>query len=332
MKAAANSASRDCTQRFEVTPVAAVPETENPGSGSSVVSDFRRPNSYSPTRIAASVHPARPVRPTGISSRRDVFEILAVDGDHPLSHPFDVFIMSLIAVNVVVVMLATVGPLYRAHAPFFRAFEVVSVAVFTVEYVARVWTCTFDEDYTDPVFGRLRFARRPFLLVDLLAILPFYLSGLFIDLRFLRSLRLLRFFRLLKFARYSESMRRFGYVIREKREDLTIAVAATVILLLVSSSLMYFAERGAQPDAFSSIPAALWWGVVTLTTVGYGDVYPITPLGRLLGAVIAILGVGLVALPASILASGFVEEEERAGGVCPHCGSFVEELDDEREG
>lgn len=258
--------------------------------------------------------------------KRVSFEILAVDGDHPWSHAFDLFIMTLIAVNVIAVMLATVGPLYEAHQMAFYNFEVISVAIFSVEYLGRLWSCTLDQDYTNPITGRLRFASRPFLVIDLLAILPFFLSGFLIDLRFLRSLRLLRFFRLLKLARYSESMQRFGYVIREKREDLTVAVAATIILLLVSASLMYFAERGAQPEQFSSIPAALWWGVVTLTTVGYGDVYPITILGRILGAVIAILGVGLVALPASILASGFIEEEVETDGVCPHCGETVDEL------
>lgn len=261
-------------------------------------------------------------------TKRDAFEILSVDGDHPWSDGFDVFIMSLIAVNVVVVMLATVESLYAAHTRFFVVFEAVSVAVFTAEYVGRLWTCTLDPAHADPVVGRLRFAGRPLLVIDLLAILPFFLSGFLVDLRFLRSLRLLRFFRLLKLARYSESMRRFGYVLREKREDLTIALAATTILLLVASSLMYFAERSAQPEAFSSIPEAMWWGVVTLTTVGYGDVYPVTPIGRTIGAIIAVLGVGLVALPASILASGFIEGEEHSGGHCPHCGEFVDELEE----
>jgi len=274
------------------------------------------------------MQPTRTAWPRRRITKRDIFEILAVDGDHPLSHSFDVFIMSLIAVNVVVVMLATVEALYTAYDTFFVTFEIVSVAIFTVEYAGRIWSCTIDEDYRDPVFGRVRFAGRPFLVIDLLAILPFFLGGFIVDLRFLRSLRLLRFFRLLKLARYSESMRRFGHVLHEKREDLTIALAATTILLLVSSSMMYFAERTAQPEAFSSIPAALWWGFVTLTTVGYGDVYPVTPAGRALGAIIALLGVGLVALPASILASGFIEEDEHDGGHCPNCGEFIYELEE----
>lgn len=271
---------------------------------------------------------ARTVLHSWTIRKRDLFEILLVDGEHPFSNAFDIFIMSLITVNVAAVIIATVTPIYQAYKPFFQVFELVSVAIFTVEYVGRIWTCTYLDSYREPLIGRIRFMGRPFLIIDLLAILPFFLSGFLLDLRFLRSLRLLRFFRLFKLARYSESMRRFGYVIREKREDLTIAIAATLILLLISSSLMYFAERTAQPEAFSNIPKSLWWGVVTLTTVGYGDVYPITPLGRVLGAIISLLGVGLVALPASILASGFIEEDEHVGGTCPHCGEFVDELED----
>jgi voltage-gated potassium channel len=226
--------------------------------------------------------------------------------------------MALIAANVAAVVLATVDPLYLAYRPFFRAFELLSVAVFSLEYVGRVWSCVEDPEFERPVVGRLRFAVQPYLVVDLLAILPFFMTNV-LDLRFLRVLRLLRFARLFKFARYSESMRTFGRVAREKRSDLVVSLFATGILLTIASSLMYFAEHGAQPDAFSSIPASLWWGVVTLTTVGYGDVTPVTPLGRLLGGAIALLGVGLVALPASILASGFVEEATERD-YCPHCG------------
>lgn len=263
--------------------------------------------------------------------KQAVYEILAVDGDHPLSQPFDWFIMTLIAINVVAVTIATIDPLFNAYRTVFFYFEVVSVAIFTVEYLGRLWACVVNDEFAAPVTGRLSYARRPFLIIDLLAILPFYLGAFLIDLRFLRALRLFRFFRLFKLARYSDAMQGFAYVFREKREDLTVALSATVILLIISSSAMYFAERTAQPEAFSSIPAALWWGVVTLTTVGYGDVYPVTLAGRVLGAVIALLGVGLVALPASILASGFVQEDERTNGVCPHCGDYVDELEPPHE-
>jgi voltage-gated potassium channel len=117
-------------------------------------------------------------------------------------------------------------------------------------------------------------------------------------------------------------MHTLSTVIKAKREELLITLSAIGILLLVSSTLMYYAENATQPEAFSSIPKAMWWGVTTLTTVGYGDLYPVTPLGRFMGAIIAILGVGLFALPAGLLASGFSDalQAKRAAACCPHCG------------
>lgn len=160
------------------------------------------------------------------------------------------------------------------------------------------------------------------MLIDLIAILPFYF-GAMIDLRYLRALRLVRFLRLFKLARYSESLQLFATAFRLKRDELVITSALGMVLLLVSSSLMYFAERGAQPEEFSSIPAALWWGVITLTTVGYGDVHPETALGRALGAIVSVIGIGLFALPASLLASGFIEAARQRTITCPHCGEEI---------
>lgn len=258
--------------------------------------------------------------------RERLFELFEVGEGDGIGRFVDMFIMSLIAANVVAVVLGTVDSIRSTYADLFVYFELVSVVVFTVEYLVRVGTCTMREEYDHPLFGRLKFALTPYLVIDLLAILPFYVGFFLFDLRFLRALRLFRFFRLFKLTRYSDSLQAFVGVIQRKSEDLVVAVTATSILLLVSSSLMYFVEHQAQPDKFSSIPAAMWWGVATLTTVGYGDVYPITPLGKLLGAIIAALGVGLFALPASILASGFVENTRQNVTRCPHCD---EKLDDE---
>lgn len=259
--------------------------------------------------------------------RRHTYLLFSPQAGGSLGRTVDAGIMLLIALNVTAVILATVDPLYQQYESYFYAFEAFSVTIFTIEYLARIWTATEHPDYDAPVVGRLKFALTPFLIVDLLAIIPFYLGAFFIDLRFLRILRLVRFLRVFKLARYSESLRSFGRVIREKREDLVIAVAVTIMLLLVSSSLMYYVEHTAQPEAFSSIPETFWWGVVTLTTVGYGDVYPITPLGQFLAALIAFFGIGLFALPASILASGFIEDDEDQRSeyeYCPHCGEKLE--------
>lgn len=221
----------------------------------------------------------------------------------------DWFIITLIAANVAAVSLETVAALQTRFGHVFFWFEVISVAVFSVEYLGRLWTAVEADAYDRPVLGRLRFAAKPLLVIDLLAILPFYLAaaGVGLDLRFLRALRLIRVFRLFKVARYSQAIDDFVAVLKERREKLVIAMAANFLVLLVSSSLMYFIEHPAQPEVFSSIPATLWWGVVTLTTVGYGDVVPVTALGQFAGAIVAVLGIGMFAIPAALIATGFID-------------------------
>jgi voltage-gated potassium channel len=206
-------------------------------------------------------------------------------------------------------MLETIDPLFLRFEDFFYWFEVFSVVIFTVEYLARVWAAVEAAGYEAPITGRLRYAGRFLMLIDLLAILPFYLTaiGIGLDLRFLRALRLVRLFRLFKLARYSDAVDAFIIVLRERREKLVIAVTANLLLLIVASSAMYIVEHQAQPDVFPSIPETMWWGVITLTTVGYGDVVPATMLGQAVGAIVAILGIGMFALPAALIATGFAE-------------------------
>ncbi len=256
--------------------------------------------------------------------KRRVYEILepAGAGDRA-SRVFDVFMLSLIVLNIVALTLESDHGIYLRARAFFDAFEAVSVVIFTGEYLLRLWSCTANPRYAVPITGRLRFALTPLALFDLLAILPFYLPLLGVDLRMMRALRFLRLFRIAKLARYSRALQVFGRVFSSKREELLLTLVFIGILMLISSSLMYFAEREAQPDKFSSIPAAMWWAVATLTTVGYGDVYPVTPLGRCVAAVIAVLGIGLFALPAGLLGAAFLEELQRkqeGAACCPHCG------------
>jgi len=262
--------------------------------------------------------------------RDRIFGVLELTADDDLpSKLIAIFITTLILLNVIAVIIETVEPISRTGSSFFHAFEVISVTVFTIEYVLRLWTCTSNSRFKSPIRGRIRYTLTPLAIVDLLAILPFYLPMIIpLDLRFMRALRLFRIIRLFKVARYSESLRVIGNVFKKKREELAITIFMVVILLVVVSSLMYFIENEAQPKAFSNIPMAMWWGVVTLTTVGYGDVYPVTPIGKLLGAVIALLGIGMIALPTGILGAGFVEEihsRREARRICPHCGKDIDE-------
>jgi voltage-gated potassium channel len=240
---------------------------------------------------------------------------------------FDWFIMSLISLNIIAVIMATVQSISFRYARFFNIFEIFSVAIFTVEYLFRVWSCTVNEKYSHPVFGRMRYLVTPFAIVDLLAILPFYLPKLIpVDLRFLRALRLIRIFRVLKMARYNNAFSTLKNVLVKTREELIITVFTVFIFLILLSSAVYLVENPVQPEAFPDIPTAMWWGIQTMTTVG-GEVYPITTLGRIFASIVAVLGVGLFALPAGFLASGFTADLQKRKGkkriICPKCGKEI---------
>lgn len=259
-----------------------------------------------------------------------LYDILVDTSDNKLvDRIVALFLMGLILLNVAAVILETVEELATRYHVLFHSLELFSVAVFTVEYLLRLWVCTLDPKFQGRIAGRIRYALTPMALVDLIAILPFFLPMVLpLDLRIVRLLRLFRLFRLFKLARYVESLRTLDDALRAKKEELVISLIMLLVLLLFSSSLMYLVESEAQPDKFNSIPATMWWSVATLTTVGYGDVFPTTPLGKLLGAFIAVLGIGVFALPTGILATGFAEalqRRHRASATirCPHCGHEI---------
>ena len=268
---------------------------------------------------------------TGSGLRQRVWELLDVSED-PQSGVadwdwVDVILLVLILLNVVAVILDTVKSFQLRFGTEFRVFEVISVGVFSVEYAARIWACTADPRYRQPIIGRLRYVSGFDGVVDLLAILPFYITlalpAAALDLRILRVLRLLRFARVLKLGRYSDSLGRMKRVIGARRGDLGVALAAVGVVLILASSAIYYVEVDTQPEVFTSIPAAMWWGISALTTVGYGDITPVTPLGKFLGGIIQLLGIAIFALPAGIIAAGYEEESRRNApgpGICKSCG------------
>lgn len=264
--------------------------------------------------------------------RQRVYEILTIarDGD-VLSRRFDILLLSLIMLNLLAVVLESIESLQATYSGYFQAFEVFSVGIFTIEFLMRLWASVEDARYKSPVKGRIQFIVSPLGLIDLLAILPFYLTFIYADLRVLRVLRVFRLLRVAKVARYSRTLRIFANVLLRSRVELLLTILVMGVLLLISSCLMYFVEHDAQPSTFSSIPATMWWSIATLTTVGYGDIYPITGLGKILGSVIAIFGIGMFALPTGVLGAAFLEEirAEKEPKVCPHCGKAPVHICDE---
>ena len=241
--------------------------------------------------------------------RNRVHDVLEVsENDDLFSRIIYLGLIGLITLNVLAIIIESIDAIAVAYQPYFQMFELVSVAIFTAEYVLRVWICVADAEgkYRGNLKGRLRYMATPLALVDLIVILPFYLSFIIgVDLRVLRILRLLR---ILKLTRYSGAWALFAAVLYGQRRTLYMSGFLMIIMLVLSASLMYLIEHDAQPKAFADIPSAMWWSLVTLTTVGYGDVTPVTVLGKVLGGFVTILGLGMYALPAAILASGFMQE------------------------
>lgn len=251
------------------------------------------------------------------------YEILEGTTSDKAARGFQIFIVSLIAANVLMVILETEDAIKNPYGYLFNPFEIFSVIIFTIEYAARIIVCTLNPKYQNKKYSRLRFVFSPMMLIDLAAILPFFLPFVIADIRFIRIIRLFRLFRMFKLARYSESMQTLGDVFRAKAGDLGVAFFVLFIVWIFASTLMYFAENEAQPEAFSSIPSSMWWGIITLTTIGYGDTVPVTSMGKVIGAGVAVLGIAVYAIPAGIMASAFTEElrkKRQRGKKCPHCG------------
>lgn len=230
-------------------------------------------------------------------------EIVAVNGNHPFSSTFDKLITYSVLLAIIHLTLETEVELYSSYQSVFIWIERGLTVVFTIEYALRI--ISFKKSYYGKSF--VRYVLSLDLLIDLFALLPFYLTLLPIDLRYLRTFRLLRLARIFKLTRYNTAINTVKAVVGSKKEILIISFVLIGLILYMVSAVMYYVENAAQPEVFSSIPKTMWWGVATLTTVGYGDIFPITPLGRMLGGVIAILGIGIFAIPTGIIASGFTE-------------------------
>lgn len=267
--------------------------------------------------------------------KKRVFQIISkADENDNVSRVFDISIMALIVLSVLSIILESFEDLRTKYTSIFSIFEYVTVVVFTIEYFARIWTA--DLLYPNSKHPYIKYLTSFMAIIDLLAILPFYIPFISSDLRFLRLLRLLRMTRLLrvfKLGRYIDSLKGITNILKASAVQLIASVSVCLVLLLFASILMYAVENPAQPEAFPNVMASLWWAVCTLTTVGYGDVYPITALGKILASIIAFLGVGIIAIPTGIISAGFMnavdknkktEDEEQKKSFCPYCGKKID--------
>lgn len=274
--------------------------------------------------------------------KENVFEIIQPSSEgKTVSRLFDLFIMILIIISVVSVFILTFEDLPPNILRTLRQSEYATILVFTAEYLLRFWTADLLYPEKSPWRARLKFVCSPMAIIDLLAILPFYLPMLFsINLVGIRAIRLIRLLRIFKLNRYSNAFLSIMEVFQGRIREILVSFLIVFLLMVVASLLIFYAEHDAQPQQFSNAFSGLWWAAATLTTVGYGDIYPITPLGRILGAIIALLGIGMAAVPTSILSAGFVEllekkkkqeeqknaaeseksEEKTPPVYCPHCG------------
>ena len=239
-----------------------------------------------------------------VSTRHRIHQILEIE-HVGLAKLINIVIMLLITFTVVIVFIETMPHIQAEYTSWFVWFEYLSIGLFSIEYIIRLWSAA-EIDPEQPWRSRWKYAKSPLALVDLISVAPFYL-GLFItiDTRYLRVVRLLRVFKL---TRYSSSLSTLLQVLKNEMPGIISALSILLILIVFASAGIYLVEREAQPVAFGSIPQAMWWATITLTTVGYGDIVPITLAGKALGIVITILGVGFAALPAGIIASGFTVE------------------------
>lgn len=266
--------------------------------------------------------------------KKRIFEIIqsANSGDLP-SRIFDLFIMALIIINTISIMVDTFA-LPQNIKNVIRMIDISTSIIFSIEYVLRIWTAPFLYPDKSSTMARIRYIFSFMAIIDLLAILPFYLPMVIpFNLKSLRLLRITRLLRVFKFNRYTNALYKVAAVFKAKSSQLISSLVVVLMLIILSSILMFNVENAAQPDAFTNIFDSMWWAVATFTTVGYGDIYPITIAGKILSTIIAFLGIGLVAVPTGIISAGFVEQIEKPETkiepdpekhYCPYCGKRLD--------
>lgn len=237
------------------------------------------------------------------------YQVLEHHTKGPVEKLWENMLAFLILFNVIAATLETIPSLHVKYSSTFFYFEALSVLIFTLEYFLRIWSIVESRKFRGK-YARLRYVFSPFMLFDLLVIIPFYLQLIFpfLDTRILRIFRLIRILRVLRIGRFSLAAEKILRLVAHQKSEIFAVFFLMMVALLVASTCLYFAENSAQPEVFSSIPATFWWGIATLTTIGYGDMVPITPIGKVLASITAFFGVAIFALPTAIIGASFYQE------------------------
>jgi voltage-gated potassium channel len=272
-------------------------------------------------------------RPTNKTEKikKTIYNIIRDDDKNNLpSIFFHAVIIILIFINVAAVFLNTFDDIRILIEPYYSIINTISIIVFTIEYILRVWTASITFPNLSFIKSRLKYYFTAKALIDFLVLFSFYLPLLFFtNIDILRTLRLFRIFSLIKINRYSKALSLLGLVIRKKSAQLLSSIFIVSILLIFASLLMFYIENDAQPGAFDNAFSSLWWAISALTTVGYGDIYPITTIGKLLGIIISLMGIALIAIPTGIISAGFrsVDEKDTINSdkkYCSYCGNKLQ--------
>jgi voltage-gated potassium channel len=258
-----------------------------------------------------------------------IYNVIRDDDKNDLvSNIIDAVIVIAISINVLIILLDTFSSIHEKYKYIFDRIELILTVFFAGEYLIRVWTSVYIYHDLDKYKARIRYIFSFKGLIDFIALIPFFIQIIInIDFDFLRIIRLFRILGILKINRYTNSLLNVGKVIKSKSIQLISSMFVVSVLILFSSVLMYYIENEAQPDKFDNAFSGVWWSIATLTTVGYGDIYPITVLGKILGVIIAFLGIGLVAVPTGIISAGFIEQMNESKEVkkyCPYCGKRLQ--------
>jgi voltage-gated potassium channel len=257
--------------------------------------------------------------PQALHLRAQVFAILhRPEPGNRLARWVNWFLAALIVGNAVAITIETLPGISREALRLLNLFEALSTGLFIVEYAARLWSCVEQQHLRDPLWGRLRYMRQPLALLDLIAIVTWWTPW---DLRFLRVVRLVRLLKIFHLYEFEAALERLQVSLERRKELLLVSVVLMALFVYIASSLLYHLEHARQPELFSSIPATFWWATVTFNTVGYGDMVPLTPLGRVVASLVTVFGVGIFALPTATVIAAIIESSASGTAyVCHECG------------